>query len=113
MFQGILERHPGHDESTHHRGLLGPLCGPDPGIPLKIKECGDYPGDAKIQPAPVGSCNAASVDSELSMLGLFTPQISGVLNNPVCNNASRSVFNPQPPPRCFLWEGSTHLPSMP
>ena len=68
------------------------------GIPLKIKECGDYPGDAKIQPAPVGNCNAASVDSELSVLGLFTPQISGVLNNSVCNNAARSVFNPQPPP---------------
>lgn len=68
------------------------------GIPLKIKECGDYPGDAKVQPAPVGNCNAASVDSELSVLGLFTPQISGVLNNPVCNNAANSVFNPQPPP---------------
>ncbi len=68
------------------------------GIPLKIKECGDYPGDSKIQPAPVGSVNSASVDSELSVLGLFSPQISGVLNNPVCNNAARSVFNPQPPP---------------
>jgi uncharacterized protein (TIGR03790 family) len=68
------------------------------GIPLKIKECGDYPGDAKVQPAPVGNCNAASVDSELSVLGLFTPQISGVLNNPICNNAANSVFNPQPPP---------------
>jgi uncharacterized protein (TIGR03790 family) len=68
------------------------------GIPLKIRECADYPGDGKIQPAPVGYCNAASVDSELSVLGLFTPQISGVLNNPVCNNASRSVFNPVPPP---------------
>lgn len=68
------------------------------GIPLKIKECGDYPGDARIQPAPFGTVNAASVDSELSVLGLFTPQISGVLNNPVCNNAARSIFNPQPPP---------------
>ena len=68
------------------------------GIPLKIKECSDYPGDSKIQPAPVGSCSAASVDSELSILGLFSPQISGVLNNPVCNNAPQSVFNPQVPP---------------
>ena len=68
------------------------------GIPLKIKQCSDYPGDAKIQPDPVGGCNAASVDSELSVLGFHTPQISGVLNNPVCNNAARSVFNPQPPP---------------
>lgn len=68
------------------------------GIPLKIKECGDYPGDARIQPAPFGFVNAASVDSELSALGLFAPQISGVIQNPVCNNAARSVFNPQPPP---------------
>ena len=81
------------------------------GIPLKIKECGDYPGDAKIQPAPVGSCNAASVDSELSVLGLFTPQISGILNNPVCNNAARSVFNPQPPPS-LLFVGRLDAPTV-
>lgn len=68
------------------------------GIPLKVKECGDYPGDGKVQPAPVGTRNQASVDSELSVLGLFSPQISGIIQNPVCNNASRSVFNPQPPP---------------
>lgn len=68
------------------------------GIPLKIKECGDYPGDSRVQPAPVGTVNAASVDSELSVLGLFSPQISGVINNPVCNNAARSIFNPLPPP---------------
>jgi uncharacterized protein (TIGR03790 family) len=29
------------------------------GIPLKIKECGDYPGDSVIQPAPFGSVNAS------------------------------------------------------
>lgn len=68
------------------------------GVPLKIKECSDYPGDAKIQPAPYGTCNSASVDSELSVLGLFSSQISGVFKNPVCNNASQSVFNPQIPP---------------
>ena len=68
------------------------------GVPLKIKECADYPGDSQIQPAPVGTVNSASVDSELSILGLFSPQISGVLKNPVCNNASQSVFNPQVPP---------------
>jgi len=72
------------------------------GVPLKIKECADYPGDAKVQPAPYGSCNAASVDSELSLLGLFSSQISGVLKNPVCNNASQSVFNPQTPPALLL-----------
>jgi uncharacterized protein (TIGR03790 family) len=68
------------------------------GIPLKIRECGDYPGDARIQPAPFGYVNAASVDSEISILGLFSPQISGVIQNPVCNNAARTVFNPQAPP---------------
>jgi uncharacterized protein (TIGR03790 family) len=72
------------------------------GIPLKIKECGEYPGDGKVQPAPVGTCNAASVDSELSVLGLFTPQISGLLNNPLHHNASGSIFNPLPPPALLL-----------
>ncbi len=65
------------------------------GLPLKIKECADYPGDAQVQPAPVGTVNAASVDSELSILGLFSSQISGLLKNPICNSASQSVFNPQ------------------
>jgi uncharacterized protein (TIGR03790 family) len=68
------------------------------GIPLKIAECGDYPGDARIQPAPIGFCNAASVDSELSTLGFFTPQISGVLNNPCHWSSSPSVLQPAPPP---------------
>ena len=81
------------------------------GIPLKIKECADYPGDAKIQPAPVGFVNAASVDSEISVLGLFSPQISGVLNNPVCNNASRTVFNPQVP-ASLLFVGRLDAPSV-
>lgn len=53
------------------------------GIPLKIRQCNDYSGDARNQPDPYGGCNAASVDSELSLLGLFTPQISGTLNNPL------------------------------
>jgi len=72
------------------------------GVPLKVKACADYPGDAKVQPAPYGSCNAASVDSEISMLGFYSSQISGVLKNPLCNNASQSVFNPQPPPALLL-----------
>jgi len=81
------------------------------GIPLKIKECADYPGDSKIQPPPVGTVNEASVDSEISILGLFSPQISGVLNNPVCNNASRSVFNPQMPP-ALLFVARLDAPSV-
>lgn len=53
------------------------------GVPLKISQCTGYPGDAVNQPDPYGGCNAASVDSELSVLGLFNPQISGTLNNPL------------------------------
>jgi uncharacterized protein (TIGR03790 family) len=53
------------------------------GMPLKICQTEFYPGDAKNQPDPYGGVNAASVDSELSVLGLFTPQISGTLKNPL------------------------------
>jgi uncharacterized protein (TIGR03790 family) len=53
------------------------------GFPLKVRQCSNYPGDAKMQPDPYGGCNAASVDSELSVLGLFSPQISGILHNPL------------------------------
>jgi uncharacterized protein (TIGR03790 family) len=53
------------------------------GIPLKISRCAEYPGDSRNQPDPHGGCNAASVDSELSVLGLFSPQISGTLHNPL------------------------------
>jgi uncharacterized protein (TIGR03790 family) len=56
------------------------------GVPLKVSQCTGYPGDARNQPAPYGDCNSASVDSELSVLGLFSPQISGTLNNPLYRN---------------------------
>jgi uncharacterized protein (TIGR03790 family) len=52
------------------------------GIPLKIAERLKYPGDAQNGPPPIGTVNAASVDSELSTLGLHLRQISGALNNP-------------------------------
>jgi uncharacterized protein (TIGR03790 family) len=80
------------------------------GIPLKIRECTNAPGDSIVQPAPVGYVNAASVDSEISVLGLFSAQISGVLNNPVCNNASQTVFNPQVPPS-LLFVGRLDAPT--
>jgi uncharacterized protein (TIGR03790 family) len=74
------------------------------GMPLKIKDCGSsYPGDATTQPEPFGSCNAASVDSELSILGLFTSQISGVIKNPYCGNSFQSVLgSPIPPALLFV-----------
>ncbi len=55
------------------------------GMPLKIAECSNYPGDhPAAQPAAVATCTAASVDSELSLLGCYNTQISGVINNPLC-----------------------------
>ncbi len=74
------------------------------GIPLKIKqETIDYPGDnAKLQEEPFGSCNAASVDSELSLLGLYNTQISGVVNNPCFVRDSHPANARQIPPSLLL-----------
>ena len=69
------------------------------GIPLKIIQCAEYPGDSRTQPDPHGGCNAASVDSELSVLGLFSPQISGTLLNPLYQESS--------PPKGEQGEGKT------
>ena len=80
------------------------------GLPLKIKACDAYPGDSIIQPDPFGSRNESSVDSELSMLGLFSSQISGVMKNPLCNTNSQSDFQTQIPP-CFLFVGRLDAPS--
>ena len=52
------------------------------GIPLRISETTAYPGDATTEPPPIGVRNQAAVDSELTLLGLFTHHISGVLSNP-------------------------------
>ncbi len=52
------------------------------GMPLKIAEAPKYPGDRMVQPAPIGTVNAAAVDSELAVLGLNMRPISGALNNP-------------------------------
>lgn len=52
------------------------------GMPLKIKPtAGAYAGD-EPGPGPVGNRNEASVDSELTTLGLFSRQISGPVGNP-------------------------------
>ena len=53
------------------------------GIPLKIAQAVNYDGDsAEGEPAVVYSRNEAAVDSELSILGTYTKQISGPLKNP-------------------------------
>jgi len=74
------------------------------GMPLKISACtNSYPGDnPQLQPAPFGACNAASVDSELSVLGLFTSQISGVLNNPYSIRKGGTNSALQIPPALLL-----------
>ncbi len=52
------------------------------GMPLKIAPTANYPGDKPSGPPPIGDHNEASVDSELSVLGVGQHPISGVLNNP-------------------------------
>jgi uncharacterized protein (TIGR03790 family) len=58
------------------------------GVPLKIGEASGYPGDKVTAPAPVGTTNAAAVDSELSVLGYRSRMISGAIPNPYFRNYS-------------------------
>ena len=51
------------------------------GMPLKVRPEAAYPGD-KVGAGPIENRNEASVDSEIAVLGYFSPQISGALNNP-------------------------------
>ena len=51
------------------------------GMPLKIRATEAYPGD-KVGNGPIGNRNDASVDSELSILARFSPEISGAVTNP-------------------------------
>ena len=51
------------------------------GIPLKIRPAEKVPGDVPGA-GPIANRNEASVDSELAVLGLFSPQISGEKSNP-------------------------------
>lgn len=52
------------------------------GVPLKVRPAATpYPGD-EPNAGPINSRNEASVDSELAVLGYFSPQISGLTANP-------------------------------
>lgn len=51
------------------------------GLPLKIAQDANYPGDS-FEGQPLFNTNAAAVDSELATLGYFTRKISGPLPNP-------------------------------
>jgi uncharacterized protein (TIGR03790 family) len=72
------------------------------GIPLKIKQCDNYPGDSVHQSPPFGSMNEASVDSELSVLGLYSAQISGVMGNPLCKKQPFGHDLKQVPPELLM-----------
>jgi uncharacterized protein (TIGR03790 family) len=52
------------------------------GIPLKIAQEANYPGDKAVGPQAIASVNSASVDSELSVLALRSSTISGAVMNP-------------------------------
>ncbi len=54
------------------------------GMPLRISEASGYAGDTVLatQPTAIATRNAAAVDSELAVLGLFTHHLSGVIGNP-------------------------------
>ena len=52
------------------------------GVPLKVRPTATpYPGD-EPGGGPFNNRNEASVDSEISVLGYFSPRISGVISNP-------------------------------
>ncbi len=55
------------------------------GMPLKIRATAVYQGDQSADNA-ISSQNEASVDSELSLLGIFSRQISGAATNPYFKN---------------------------
>ena len=66
------------------------------GVPLRIKATTGYAGDFCHHPAPIRDQNAASVDGELAVLGLFTRGISGLVPNPNFRSFARYAENQQP-----------------
>ena len=68
------------------------------GIPLKIAPCPAGEGDQPLTRAPELNRNEAAVDSELAVLGLRSPQISGPVENPCFQNRQ----HPEPMPAWML-----------
>ena len=66
------------------------------GIPLKIRAADAYPGD-KSGSGPIGNRNEASVDSELSILARFSPEISGAVTNPYFQSYRAIAEGPDSP----------------
>jgi uncharacterized protein (TIGR03790 family) len=71
------------------------------GIPLKIRFKASYPGDHPDPSKPWGMTNEASVDSELAILGFFTRQISGPIENPFFRS-SNPITAPETDQRLLL-----------
>lgn len=67
------------------------------GIPLRIKQTGHYAGDFCNEPSPLKDANGACVDSELTVLGIFTRSISGFLPNPYFRSFRRFPEARRPP----------------
>ncbi len=67
------------------------------GIPLRIRQTSGYAGDFSHEPSPFKDANGASVDSELTVLGIFTRAISGFLSNPYFRSYSRFPTARRPP----------------
>jgi uncharacterized protein (TIGR03790 family) len=53
-------------------------------------------------PPAFQTCNAASVDSELSVMGFFHHPILGLLRNPYCINESKQIAKSQIPPNFLM-----------
>lgn len=70
------------------------------GIPLKIREVSNYPGDVRL-PTEDGDTNEAAVDSEVAALGYYSSQISGFINNPYYRNPKR-ITDPGVDPRMMV-----------
>ena len=72
------------------------------GIPLKIKAPRLIILEISAhQPSPIKEQNAACVDSELAVLGLFTRGISGIVPNPTFHRSYVRFTEPMPPGMMF------------
>lgn len=59
------------------------------GMPLRIQQAPGWPGDVPNGPPPVSEHNVASVDSELTVLGVYSKSLLGILKNPYFRSFTR------------------------
>jgi uncharacterized protein (TIGR03790 family) len=70
------------------------------GIPLKINEAYNYPGDVRLS-TEEGDKNEAAVDSEVAALGYYSTQVSGTVSNPYYRSSKR-ITDPGVDPRMMV-----------